>query len=219
MGARSSSPESKPRLAQMQFLRHRVGGCIERCSPLIAADRWHRALLAAALSVAVALLGGAPASAMASTPSYGYDTAVHVYDAPVELSSPNPAPSYVRGSPTARKVGSRVSPASVRDRGVAANSVSDVARPLSQVESRTLADASRTEKLSHVFDPKHNLGPLVETYGSKAGAMEQIVRSLDGAALPSSGLFVVTTRVGGQGVVVRGAVVDGVPRVGTVFTP
>lgn len=99
------------------------------------------------------------------------------------------------------------------------NSVDDVARPLSQVESRTLTDVLRPDKLSHVFDPKHNFGPLVETYGSEAGVVEQIVRSLNGAGLPSSGIFEVTTRVGGQSVVVRGAVVDGVARIGTAFTP
>lgn len=48
--------------------------------------------------------------------------------------------------------------------------------------------------------------------------MEQIVRSLGGAGLPSSGLFEVTTQVGGQSVV-RGAVADGVARIGTAFTP
>jgi hypothetical protein len=101
----------------------------------------------------------------------------------------------------------------------AANTAADVARPLPQVEARTLTDGLRPDKLSHVFDPKHNFGPLVETYGSEAGAMEQIVRSLDGAGLPSSGLFEVTTQVGGQSVIVRGAVVNRVARIGTAFTP
>ena len=107
----------------------------------------------------------------------------------------------------------------VHNCGEATNTAADVARPLSQVEARTLTDALRPDKLSHVFDPKHNFGPLVETHGSEAGAMEQIVRSLDGAGLPSSGIFGVTTQVGGQSVVVRGAVVDGVARIGTAFTP
>ena len=49
--------------------------------------------------------------------------------------------------------------------------------------------------------------------------MEQIVRRLDGAGLLSSGIFEVTTQVGGQSVVVRGAVVNGVARSGTAFTP
>lgn len=48
--------------------------------------------------------------------------------------------------------------------------------------------------------------------------MEQIVRSLDGADLPCSGLFEVTSQVAGRSVVVRGVVVDGVTRIGTAFT-
>lgn len=91
-------------------------------------------------------------------------------------------------------------------------------RTAAQTGSKSLADALRPDKLAHIFDPKHNFGPLVKIYGSETGAMERIVRSLDGAALPSSGLFEVTTQVGGQSVVIRGAVVDGVPRVGTAFT-
>lgn len=104
-------------------------------------------------------------------------------------------------------------------RAGAAHTVADGARPLSQAEATTLIDALRPDKLSHVFDPKHNLGPLVESYGSEAGAMEQIARSIGGAGLPRSGLFEVMRQVGGQSVVVRGAVVDGVVRIGTAFTP
>lgn len=48
--------------------------------------------------------------------------------------------------------------------------------------------------------------------------MEQIVRSLAGSDLPTHGLFEFTTRVGNQNVVIRGAIVDGVPRIGTAFT-
>ena len=95
----------------------------------------------------------------------------------------------------------------------------DGAGHLSDAQAKTLADALRPDKVAHVFDPKHNFGPLVETYGSEEAAMEQIVRSLDGVALPSSGTFEVTTQVAGQSVVIRGAVVDGVARIGTAFTP
>ena len=178
------------------------------------------AVLIATLGVLAQVVGIAGAvSAWAAATTYAYDTAAYTYDAPALLSSPDTAKLSVRGSPTAPEVGSWVSPVSVRDRGVAANSAADVARPLSQAEARTLTDALRPDKLSHVFDPKHNFGPLVDAYGSEAGAMEQIVRSLDGAGLPSSGIFQVTTQVGGQSVVVRGAVVDGVARIGTAFTP
>lgn len=36
---------------------------------------------------------------------------------------------------------------------------------------------------------------------------------------PESGTFEVTTEIGGQDVVVRGAVVNGVAKIGTAFTP
>lgn len=89
---------------------------------------------------------------------------------------------------------------------------------LTSSERSTLNDALRSDKLDHIFAPKHNLDPLVEQFGSREGAMEQIVRSVRGS-LPESGPFEVTRSLGGQQVTIRGAVVDGVPRIGTVFTP
>jgi len=178
---------------------------------------WLLALMAAVLAVVSGLLGAIPASAAPAARTY--DTAAYTYDAPAHLSSLDTAVPAPRGSPAGPCAASWMSHVVFGRFVLAANTGAGVARPLSQVESRTLADALRPDKLSHVFDPKHNFGPLVETYGSEAGAMEQIVRSLDRAALPRSGLFEVTTQVGGQGVVVRGAVVDGVARIGTAFTP
>lgn len=173
--------------------------------------------LGALLAFMFGLLGASPA--LAVTPLYTYGAVAYTYDAPALPSPPDTVATGVRGSAEWPEATSWASHASARDDVVAANTVADVARPLSQVEARTMTDALRPDKLSHVFDPKHNFGPLVETYGSEAGAMEQIVRSLDGAGLPSSGIFEVTTQVGGQSVVVRGAVVDGVARIGTAFTP
>ena len=132
---------------------------------------------------------------------------------------------YIYGSITAGLAGGGSGGAAIGG-AKAAEVASTGTRAIKAVETadwanvrRTLADALRPDKLDHVFVPKHNLGPLVETYGSEASAMEQIVRSLNGADLPRSGLFEVTTRVGGQGVVVRGSIVDGVVRIGTAFTP
>ncbi|MGL5830214.1 MAG: hypothetical protein ACRC0L_11685, partial [Angustibacter sp.] len=106
------------------------------------------------------------------------------------------------------------------DEGVdAAKTGGDVLRPLSRIEASTLDDALRPAKLDHVFVPKHNFDPLVTRYGSREDAMEQIVRGLSGPDLPSAGRFEVNRVVGGQDVVIRGAVVDGTPRIGTAFTP
>ncbi|TGN66335.1 hypothetical protein EXE59_22035 [Nocardioides eburneiflavus] len=100
----------------------------------------------------------------------------------------------------------------------AANAGDDVVRALSATERRTLDDALRPDKLNHIFDPKHNFQPLVQQFGSREAAMEQIVRSI-GGPLPQAGRFEIAQSIGGQAVVIRGAVVDGIPRIGTAFTP
>lgn len=176
------------------------------------APAWVLVFLAAFLAVVLGLLTAGPASA-ATTPTAqnAVGASNSTAQVPVGASAGVVADQRLGNDPPQPRI--------VMATGVAANTAADVARPLSQAEARTLTDALRPDKLSHVFDPKHNFGPLVETYGSEAGAMEQIVRSLDGAGLPSSGIFEVTTQVGGQSVVVRGAVVDGVARIGTAFTP
>jgi hypothetical protein len=94
----------------------------------------------------------------------------------------------------------------------------EVLRPLSKVDASTLRDGLRSEKLDHVFVPKHNVDPLVGKYGTREAAMEQIVRALGCPDLPSSGRVEVTQLIGGQDVVIRGAVVDDIPRIGTAFT-
>lgn len=101
---------------------------------------------------------------------------------------------------------------------VAANAGDDVVRALSATERRTLDDALRPDKLDHIFDPKHNFQPLVQQFGSREAAMEQIVRSI-GGPLPQAGRFEIAQSIGGQTVIIRGAVVDGIPRIGTAFTP
>lgn len=80
---------------------------------------WALALVAAAWAVAVSLLAAGPVAAAAGASHY--DTAAYVYDAPALLSSPDTAPKDARGSPAASDAGSWLSPVSVRDRGVAAN--------------------------------------------------------------------------------------------------
>lgn len=85
-------------------------------------------------------------------------------------------------------------------------------------ELASLADALRPAKMDHVFDPKHKFTPLIEMFGSRERVMEEFVRSI-GGPLPASGPFEVVRQIGEQAVVIRGAVVDGVPRIGTAFTP
>lgn len=100
----------------------------------------------------------------------------------------------------------------------AGNGGGDVVRALSATERRTLDDALRPDKLDHIFDPKHKFQPLVQQFGSREAAMEQIVRSI-GGPLPKAGRFEIAQTIGSQTVIIRGAVVDGTPRIGTAFTP
>jgi hypothetical protein len=76
------------------------------------------AVVAAALAVMVGPLGWADAAAT----THAYDTAVYAYDGPALLSSPDTGVTYVRGWPPGPGAASWVSPVSVRDRGVAADS-------------------------------------------------------------------------------------------------
>lgn len=72
-------------------------------------------------------------------------------------------------------------------------------------------------KFRHVFDdPGHKLDPLVRELGGRDAVLREAV-----LAVPRSqtGIFQVSRRVGRYNLTVRGNVVNGVPRIGTVFVP
>ena len=81
--------------------------------------------------------------------------------------------------------------------------------------------ASSESKMSHVLDPdKHGLGDLVNSSGGRPEAMRVLVDSLqDGSGLPANGPFEVTRVINGQNIAIRGAMVRGVPKIGTAFDP
>ncbi len=81
-----------------------------------------------------------------------------------------------------------------------------------------LSFATRTEKLDHVFLTRHNLDPLVTQLGSREAVVEQMLIGVSGRT-PADGVFELNTDIARQQVVVRGAVVDGVVKLGTAFTP
>lgn len=83
---------------------------------------------------------------------------------------------------------------------------------------RALANATTPEKLAHIFAPKHKLEPLVAALGGRRLVVRALLAEISGR-VPQGGAFEVFTRFHGQEVVVRGAVVDGTIRIGTVFTP
>jgi hypothetical protein len=78
--------------------------------------------------------------------------------------------------------------------------------------------ATSDAKLAHIFVPKHNLGPLVQQFGSREGVIARLLNGIS-ALTPASGVFQVSTQLGGQTVIVRGAVVNDVIKIGTAFTP
>lgn len=84
--------------------------------------RWTVLVAAIVTAVVVAVFGywgAAPATAAPST--FTYDSGAYTYDCVALLSSPDTGATDTWGSPSGREAGSWVSPVSVRDRGVAAN--------------------------------------------------------------------------------------------------
>jgi hypothetical protein len=89
---------------------------------------------------------------------------------------------------------------------------------LSAADQSALDYATTSSKLDHVLAANHNFDPLVQQYGSREAVGQQFLNGLKGLT-PESGTFEQQIVVGGQKVVVRGAVVDGVTKIGTAFTP
>lgn len=83
--------------------------------------------------------------------------------------------------------------------------------------------AIRANTMRHIFGKAaHNLAGLVARMGSERAVMAAVSRalaSLPAGTLPAAGVFEVVVRVGGQNVTVRGAVVDGIVRISTMFIP
>lgn len=74
-------------------------------------------------------------------------------------------------------------------------------------------------KVGHVFGKEmHNLGGLVEKFGSAERAFVQIQTRIDSLALPA-GRFEQSLSVGGTNITVTGRVIDGVAKIGTIFKP
>lgn len=68
-----------------------------------------------------------------------------------------------------------------------------------------------------MFQKKHNLGLLLEKLGKEERVVLEILKSVEGK-LPASGLFKdIPVDVCGLTVHVRGMVVNGIPRLATIF--
>jgi len=71
--------------------------------------------------------------------------------------------------------------------------------------------------VKHIFAAKHNLGPLVNKLGGQENTIRSVLNAANGK-LPASGVFNdIFVNVGGQTIFLRGNVINGVPRIGTMF--
>ncbi len=77
--------------------------------------------------------------------------------------------------------------------------------------------------LHHIFGKsEHNLGPLLERFGGETGAAFEAMKAATESVVKAQGLtgvFETSIQVAGLQVTVRGAVVDGIVRIGTAFIP
>ena len=88
------------------------------------------------------------------------------------------------------------------------------------VFDQTLVAATKQNTMRHVFaKAEHGLAPLVKELGGESQVMAAAVNGLRGAAgtLPAAGRYEVVVMIAGRAVTVRGAVVEGIPRIATMF--
>ena len=74
-------------------------------------------------------------------------------------------------------------------------------------------------KLRHIFHPKHKLAPVVKKLGGRENTVREALNAANGR-IPLQGSFDnLPIILGGKRAIIRGRVVDGIPRVGTIFIP
>jgi len=122
-----------------------------------------------------------------------------------------------REDPVQRGTGSSRSPAGSGDSGPYT-----AGSPLSSEQlDEAYNSASSENRMVHILDrPEHGLQDIVNDAGGRPEAIRVIVNSLqDGDGLPANGVFEVTRTINGQQITIRGAMVNGVPKIGTAFDP
>jgi RHS repeat-associated protein len=76
-----------------------------------------------------------------------------------------------------------------------------------------------SNKLRHLFDPKHNLEPIVTKLGSQENVIRAVIKGANGR-LPASGEFKnIPVNILGKVIYVSGKVVNDIPRIGTMYIP
>jgi len=110
---------------------------------------------------------------------------------------------------------------------VSANVLDDVAKEttklVTQFTKSTIDDATtyamRTQNnIDHIFAAKHNLGPLVTKLGGQRKTINAVLNAGNGK-FPTSGVFRFKVNLGGQDVMIKGAVHNGMPKLGTMWIP
>jgi hypothetical protein len=87
--------------------------------------------------------------------------------------------------------------------------------------ANSILNAVRANTMRHIFGKAaHNLAGLVARLGSERAVIAAVARAmarLPAGSFPASGPFQVVVRVAGQNVTVRGAVVNGIIRISTMW--
>lgn len=81
-------------------------------------------------------------------------------------------------------------------------------------------DYAMKNKVTHVFGKtEHNLDPLVKELGGQEETFRAVLNAANGR-LPANGVFNNTSvNINGYDVIIRGSVVNGIPKIGTMFIP
>ena len=70
--------------------------------------------------------------------------------------------------------------------------------------------------LNHIFQSKHNLSQLINQLGGKENTIRTVLNTLNGK-LPSNGIYSIQININGIEIYVRGNVINGVNRIGTMY--
>jgi len=130
------------------------------------------------------------------------------------------APAIEKGVKTAGLVAAGIVAAPYIGLANAAMGTADLITKGGRPDLGTLAVIIPPAKLTHIFGKAaHNLGPLVASYGSEVAAYEALEKATIQTVTSQgiSGIFEVVVNVGGLNVTVRGAVVNGLVKIGTAF--
>ncbi len=89
----------------------------------------------------------------------------------------------------------------------------------SSIEKSVQKVMADNNKLRHIFHPKHKLAPVVKKLGGRENTVREALNAANGR-IPLQGSFDnLPIILGGKRAIIRGRVVDGIPRVGTIFIP